>query len=204
MTVPFLGAILLITSRLRLREITAVTLGAALLEHSPALTLPLAAVVGLSVAHHRVRLSSRERSRLQEDAAMLADLTALGLTGGLGIRPALEVAAGAVGGEVAEEVSHLLRKAHVDGIAATLSTAGGAGGELYRVIGRATATGASLVDQMTGVADEMHAELAARQLEKVRKLPVALLFPLALLILPGFLLLTVVPAILDAFLRIDI
>jgi pilus assembly protein TadC len=46
--------------------------------------------------------------------------------------------------------------------------------------------------------------LAASELEAVRKLPVTMLFPLTLLILPGFLLVAIAPAILDAFSRLEL
>ena len=57
---------------------------------------------------------------------------------------------------------------------------------------------------MSRLADQLHADLAAHRLAAVRKLPVAMLFPLTLLILPGFLLLTVAPALFDAFAALEI
>ena len=54
------------------------------------------------------------------------------------------------------------------------------------------------------LADDLTAELAARRLESVRRKPIAMLFPLTLLILPGFLLLAVAPAVLDALGRLDL
>lgn len=152
----------------------------------------------------RLRERTKEKERLREDAALLADLTGLALTGGLGIQPALEIAAGSVGGPLADEVDALLRQARVDGLAAAMTGAGGAAGQLYRVIGRAVNTGSALVDQVTRVADELHADLGAERLQKARRIPVAMLFPLTLLILPGFLLLTIAPALLDAIAHLEI
>ena len=203
MMIPLLAAVLLIGSRLHARYIGAATAAATVLSYVPLMAFPLTAVGGFYALYRRVRLRGTQRLRRRQDTALLADLTALGLTGGMGILPALEVAAGAVGGDIAAEVDVLLRRARVEGIGAAMSGAGGAGRELYRVLGRATDTGAALLEQVTRVADEMYAEMAAQQLERVRKLPVAMLFPLTLLILPGFLLLTVVPAVLDALFHLD-
>jgi hypothetical protein len=49
----------------------------------------------------------------------------------------------------------------------------------------------------------MNAEQASARLEAVRRVPVLMLFPLTILILPGFLLLAIAPAIIDAFSRLD-
>jgi len=171
---------------------------------SPLLAAPAAVAAGTVMVWCRLRLRATQREQLSEDAALLADLTVLALTGGLGIQPALELASGAVGGSMADEVDALLRRARVDGLATTMTGAGGAGRDLYRVIGRAVATGSALLDQVTRVADELHAEMGARRLRKVRRIPVAMLFPLTLLILPGFLLLTIAPALLDALLQLEI
>jgi hypothetical protein len=171
---------------------------------SPLLAAPAAVAAGTVMVWCRLRLRATQREQLSEDAALLADLTVLALTGGLGIQPALELASGALGGSMADEVDALLRRARVDGLATTMTGAGGAGRDLYRVIGRAVATGSALLDQVTRVADELHAEMGARRLRKVRRIPVAMLFPLTLLILPGFLLLTIAPALLDALLQLEI
>jgi pilus assembly protein TadC len=85
-----------------------------------------------------------------------------------------------------------------------MTTAHGAGRRLYRVVGAAVATGSSLLDSVARLAHDFHSELAASELEAVRKLPVTMLFPLTLLILPGFLLVAIAPAILDAFSRLEL
>ncbi len=68
----------------------------------------------------------------------------------------------------------------------------------------AVASGQPVGDAVTTLADDINAELATQRLESVRRLPVAMLFPLTLLILPGFLLLTIAPSVLDAFSRLDL
>lgn len=197
-------AVLLAATSLRIRSVAGLGVLAPFLSMSPMVAVLAVVSAGVIMLWRRLRLRTTEKDQLNEDAALLADLTALALTGGLGIQPALEIAAGAVGGPIADEVDKLLRRARVDGLATTMTGAGGAGRDLYRVIGRAVSTGSALLDQVTRVADELHSELGARRLQKVRRIPVAMLFPLTLLILPGFLLLTVAPALLDAVLQMEI
>ncbi len=204
MTVSILVALLLAGTPLRPMLVLLAGVAGAAAVAAPVLLIPGGMAGGIYVLLRRLRARTTEREQRREDAALLADLTALALTGGLGIRPALEIAAGAVGGPVADEVDRLLRHARVDGMAVAMTGAGGAGRELYRVIGRAISTGSALVDQVTRVADELHADTAAQKLEKVRRVPVAMLFPLTLLILPGFLLLTIAPALLDAFMHLEL
>jgi Flp pilus assembly protein TadB len=204
MTIWILLALLLVGTSLRPVPVLLAWVAGVAAAGAPLLLIPGGMAAGIYVVLRRIRVRTAERDQQREDAALLADLTALALTGGLGIRPALEIAAGAVGGPVAVEVESLLRRARVDGMAAVMTGAGGAGKELYRVVGRSIATGAPLVDQVARIADEMHADNGARKLEQVRRVPVAMLFPLTLLILPGFLLMTIAPALLDAFLHLEL
>ena len=96
----------------------------------------------------------------------------------------------------------MLRRSRIDGLSGAF--ADGHISCVVRVIGRANATGAPLVDAVSRLADELHADLTALRLAAVRRIPVAMLFPLTLLILPGFLLLAVAPALFDAFGRLEI
>ena len=170
---------------------------------APVLLVPVGALWLGQMGWARLRQRSRERMNLRVDEASLAEMTALALSGGLGIYSALEMAADGVGGPVGATTTDLLRRIRVDGVVAA-TTAGGAGSDLFRTIGRAAASGAPLVDPVTRIAGEMRSELAADRLEDVRRIPVAMLFPLTLLILPGFLLLTVAPALVDAFARLRV
>jgi hypothetical protein len=173
-----------------------------------ALTMPAVAVVvaaawALAAMLARVRRARHGVVRNLADLASLCDLTTIGLTGGLGVRPALEMAVAELKGDLAAELDSLLRKGRVDGIAAVMTTADGVGRRFYRIVGRAAATGSSLLDSVSRLAHDLRAETAAAELEAVRRLPVTMLFPLTMLILPGFLLLAVAPGILDAIGRLD-
>jgi hypothetical protein len=85
-----------------------------------------------------------------------------------------------------------------------MAAAEGIGRDLYRTIGRTAATGAGVLDGVARIAAETSADVAAERLQAVRRLPVTMLFPLTLLILPGFMLLTIAPALLEAFRRLEI
>jgi tight adherence protein C len=56
--------------------------------------------------------------------------------------------------------------------------------------------GSSLADEMSRLAADVRESRRARATERARAAPVKMLFPLVFLILPAFLLLTVVPVLL--------
>lgn len=150
------------------------------------------------------RLARKRKSigAVEADLVVLADLVALGLTAGLPPRAALEAASGWVARELGDEVRTLLADADRRGVAAALADADGHAARLYRLLARAVVSGAPAADAVESYAAERrHAEHAAR-LADARKLPVRLLLPLALLILPGFVVLAVGPAVIDALERL--
>jgi tight adherence protein C len=75
---------------------------------------------------------------------------------------------------------------------------------LLALADRALVTGAPLLASIDGYATSLRRDERAAAVEKARRLPVKLLFPLALLILPGFLLLTVGPALLAGLDRLGL
>lgn len=202
MTAALVLAVGLVATRAPIRCVVAAAAGTVVATSLPLLVIPVAfAGAGYSV---RRRLRSRgaaERNR-RADAARLAELTGIGVTGGMGLQPALALAAEALGGPIGNEAKAKLRQMRIEGTAAA-ACAKGAAVDLYRAIGRATQSGAPMSGQLRRIADQLHAELVASQLQTLRRLPVLMLFPLTLLILPGFMLLTVAPALVDAFGRLD-
>ncbi|HSG78311.1 MAG TPA: type II secretion system F family protein [Acidimicrobiia bacterium] len=152
----------------------------------------------------RGRLARRRDAMgaVEGDLVVLADLVALGLTAGLPPRAALDAASRWVVPELGDEVRLVLAEADRRGVAAALADAGGHGARLYRLLARAVVSGAPAADAVESYAAERrHADHAAR-LADARKLPVRLLVPLALLILPGFVVLAVGPAVIDALERL--
>lgn len=202
-TIVVACALTLVMTPLGLRQVLAATAVALLVTTSPLVIVPIGlAASGVLLARHLRARTDRDRAS-REDRAALAELTAIGLTGGLAIQPSLEIAARGVGGPIAAETRALLLQARIRGMAAAMAGAPGQSRDFYRAIGRTAATGSSLVDTVIRIADEAYANINAARMQEVRRLPVTMLFPLTLLILPGFMLLTVAPALLDAFARLE-
>lgn len=141
-------------------------------------------------------------ARTAEDAITLAELTALGLTAGLTFPAALAAAHPHVGAELQEEVDALLRHSRRHGLAHALSAGQGHARPLYVAAARAVSTGAPLAASVALHVREARADAQSARLARARRLPVRLMLPLALLILPGFILVAIGPAVLSAFDRI--
>jgi len=136
--------------------------------------------------------------------ALLTDQVSLGLRAGLPLDGAMEEAAADAGPTAAAEVRRVLREARRSGLAAALEHGAGRGNRLFRICARAVRTGAPLLPAVEALGDELRHEEHTRRLASARRLPVRLLLPLALLILPGFVLLVVVPALAGALARLEI
>ncbi len=74
---------------------------------------------------------------------------------------------------------------------------------LARVVETATLSGSPTAAAIEEHAESLRHEQHMAQMAKVRRLPVRLLLPLALLILPGFVILTVGPAVLESLARLN-
>jgi len=134
----------------------------------------------------------------EDDEALLAELAALGLTAGLTFPAAVEAATTSVPGDESVRLRRAVRL-HAEAGSMPSEFPG-----LFLVARRALATGAPLAPAVAGYAAALRNEERSRQLTAARRLPVKLLFPLALLILPGFLLLTVGPAVLGSLERLGL
>jgi tight adherence protein C len=142
---------------------------------------------------HRPRSSSSG-----DDEAALAELTALGLSAGLTFSAAANAAASSVSGDASTRLRRALR---VGGESAANPVDDDG---LMIVARRALSTGAPLQPAVSGYATTLRNEERSRQLNAARRLPVKLLFPLALLILPGFLILTIGPAVIGSLDRLGV
>jgi Flp pilus assembly protein TadB len=153
------------------------------------------------------RMSRRSRSMRERAAASVADLldlVAVSVTAGLTPRLALERAPDALGGPLGEEVARA-RQAVALGTpwrAVVRRVAERTGiPELRRLavtLERSERLGTPVAERLRDLAREVRAERAARQEERARRAPVAMLFPLVFLILPAFVIAAVVPALLVA------
>lgn len=75
---------------------------------------------------------------------------------------------------------------------------------MFAAARRSAATGAALVPLLDNIVADARRDRHARERERLARLPVKLLFPLALLILPGFVLMLVAPAVVGGLTRIGI
>lgn len=130
--------------------------------------------------------------------SQLARLTALGVTAGLGLQEALSLAAGQIDRPIRAEIEDVLRSARKTGLMNASAAAVGDTGEMFRLLARSGATGAPVVQSLLAVADDRErSQLQAHRLA-AKRLPLKLMLPLALLILPGFVLLLIGPTLVDA------
>jgi tight adherence protein C len=129
---------------------------------------------------------------------LLAAASSAGLSGQLALRRAREV----VSGPLAEELGVVVRAVDLGGrwrdelrkLAERLDLR-----DLRRTVAamtRAETLGSSLADALTELADQVRAARRAAMGERARRAPVKMLFPLVFMVLPAFLLLTVVPVLI--------
>jgi len=170
---------------------------------SPPIGVVATASAGLAATFRRISASRTAQAEGEHDLVLLADLTVLGLSAGLGLVEALRSAGRWVSPRLAAELRRVLRSVRGGGAAAALGAASGTGEPLYRVLASAAESGAPPVGVVEGFAAERRHADHARTMEAARRLPVRLLVPLALLILPGFVVLAVGPALLDSLARLD-
>ena len=132
----------------------------------------------------------------------LGQVLFVALSAGLSVAAALDFAADEVGAVAAGEVRSVLRNARHQGLAVALAGAGGTADRLFAVLARAQLTGASAVKAVASFVDEERRDRRARAVEAAQRLPVKLTVPLALLILPGFVLLTFGPTVIATVQRL--
>ncbi len=166
---------------------------------APILIQPILGVILLAVAFgtHHVRSIARQRrlARTRSADTLLAfDLIALATTAGLGFLSSARSAADAIGGSTGSTIERSSRRVQAGldhGLGEHLLA------RAFDAAARSAATGSPLADGLVGLAIEVRLDEASRESERLERLPVKLLFPLAFLILPGFILVAVVPSILS-------
>lgn len=174
-----------------------------------ALVAPLAAAVlgflGFAVARFRLAQQATQRRDRERLACLEAgELIALGLAGGLSVSAAHRVAIEHSASPAQAALRRLAAEIDQRGILAALSQDRGPSSSVSHALATATAAGSPALPALEARLDEeMHRVFAARQ-ERVRRLPIRLLLPLTLLVLPGFVLMTVGPAVIDSLARLDI
>lgn len=147
------------------------------------------------------RGSARRRADADAEQHELAalDLIAIAVAGGASVARALEIARSSVGIELGVELDHVMRHTRA-GIDFQPEHEGMQ--SMMAAIRRSEAMGTPLAPELSAIATAARVERNAAARERLARLPVKLLFPLALLILPGFMLMTVGPVVLSSLLRL--
>jgi tight adherence protein C len=167
------------------------------------LLAPVLAVAAFRCPDLVLRQASTRRLReADREVPLLLDLLAAAASSGLSGQLALGAVVGAVEGPLADELARALRAVDLgvrwrDELQAVAERLGLQ--DLRRAIGvlaRSDALGSSLVESLGTIAKDAREARRAATTERARKAPVKMLFPLVFLVLPAFLLLTVVPVLL--------
>lgn len=156
---------------------------------------------GSDVPHGR-RATRRRWAAVEREVPQLLDLLAAGSSAGLSAELALRRATEALGGPLGADLEAIFGRAdlgarwreELDGYVRASGSV-----DLRRtvaVLSRTEKLGSSLVDATRELAEAVRQARRAAVLERARTAPVKMLFPLVFLILPAFLLLTVVPVLL--------
>jgi tight adherence protein C len=132
----------------------------------------------------------------------LGQVLFIALSAGLPVAAALEFSTHEVGPAQAGEIRSVLREARHHGLAAALTAADGTAGRLFTDLAMAQLTGAPAVKAVASFVDEERRERRTRAAEAAQRLPVKLTVPLALLILPGFVLLIFGPTVISTVQRL--
>jgi tight adherence protein C len=150
----------------------------------------------LARAARRRRLAASREVPLFLD--LLAVTTSAGLPPPLAVRVATEPLRGPLGEELRGAVGRVdLGRRWQDEIAASAARLAQHDlGRAIRLLLRTQRLGTSLADEMSRLAADVREGARMRAVERARTAPVKMLFPLVFLILPAFLLLTVVPVLL--------
>ncbi len=187
---------------------TKLVLGSACLVGATALSVPVAGFA-LGILAWRTpeivlgRQARRRVARASSEVPLFLDLLSVASAAGLAPQLAVRLAAEPLRGPLAADLGRALQRAELgrrwrDELGAVADRLGLA--ELRRavaVLGRSEAIGSALADEMSRLAVDVRETRRARATERARTAPVKMLFPLVFLILPAFLLLTVVPVLLS-------
>jgi pilus assembly protein TadC len=168
----------------------------------PALA-PVTVLVGSRVPRVVDERAARRRRRAVEDGIpQLLDLLAASSSGGLSAQLALHRSVEALGGPLAEELGSTLREVELgerwrDALGSAADRIGSH--DLRRAVStlvRSETLGTSLAEATRELAATVRETRRLATTERARTAPVKMLFPLVFLVLPAFLLLTVVPVLL--------
>jgi len=165
---------------------------------------PLIAAAGFRLPDLLLARAARRRRMLADQVLPeLLDLLAAASRAGLGAQVAVRRAAASLDGPLGDELRTFLRA--VDLGARWRDELGGLADRLdlpdlrraVHAMTRTEALGSSLTETLGELAEDVRDERRSRAAELARKAPVKMLFPLVFMVLPAFLLLTVVPVLIS-------
>jgi pilus assembly protein TadC len=165
-----------------------------------AVALGFVAIRGPEIA--LARLARRRHARGRGELPLFLDLLSVAVGAGLAPQLAVRRATEPLSGPLGDELRVAIRNTDLgrrwrEELSAAADRAGVE--ELRRAVDlvlRTERLGSSLADEMRRLAADVRESRRARASERARSAPVKMLFPLVFLILPAFLLLTVVPVLL--------
>jgi tight adherence protein C len=181
-----------------------VCVAAAFLIPMAAALVPLMALVASRGPRMALARAARRRRKLADrEVPQFLDILAAASTAGLGPHAALGRAVGATTGPLERELRRFLAEVELgarwrDGLVRMTERLQLP--DLRRAVQAMVRTerlGSSLADALRELADEVRDERRQSAAERARKAPVKMLFPLVFMILPAFLLLTVVPVLIS-------
>lgn len=160
---------------------------------------PVAATLAVVLLWPRLPRLTRRRIRplAEGDVILVARLLLLALSGGMPLGTSLVEVARQLEGRAATETEDLVRRSRARGLTMALAETEGLLGELCSGLVRAQITGASLRDALDSYIDRRLSASRALALQRARTIPVKLIVPVALLVLPGFILLVAGPEVLS-------
>ncbi len=172
----------------------------------PQVRAPLDSVVRVARSLTRRRGATREETALARELPVVVDLLGVAVASGCTPYLAVEVAARWGPPHAAAAFAGVLRACALgSGFAAALDDAAAGAPRLRGLADALLASdrlGAPVGPQLARLADEERAALRRRAEAHARRVPVKLLFPLVFLVLPAFVLLTVVPGLVAGLQRI--
>lgn len=161
--------------------------------------ISLALVAAVVAVTYQPRVADPRRKHVAKpDSLQLALLLRIGLSSGLSVAGALSMAKSHLDPATAETIRTVARDGLANGLTAAMGRHSGDLSRLFRILADAHVTGAPLVLAVnTFIGDELDRRRAAA-LHRARILPVRLTLPVALGLLPGFVILGIAPQIVLA------
>lgn len=152
-------------------------------------------VAGCVVGCERTARISRSRkaaTHARSERLVAVDLVGHGVSAGVSFDQAVEMTSSFVAAEVADEIRRCLRMSrgvwHPQRDASPIEA-------MFSYARASEVSGAPLAGDLLLLAERERAADETARRERLERLPIKMLFPLAFLILPGFLLVAVVPAV---------